>query len=58
MALPGGSRGSYRVIKGGCASRVLKGASMKVVGFFGRRESLEMVQRYTRSVSFSDSLRF
>jgi len=30
---------------------------MKVVGFFGRWESRDMVQRYTRSVSFSDSFR-
>ncbi|MFC1958550.1 tyrosine-type recombinase/integrase [Chloroflexota bacterium] len=34
------------------------GVDVMTIKDLGRRESLEMVQRYTRSVSFQDSLKF
>ncbi len=42
--------------KSGC--QTLGAANLLTIKDLGRWESLEMVQRYTRSVSFQDSMRF
>ena len=54
-----GSRNDWLVASGTFACLLRKaGVDTMTIKDLGRWESLEMVQRYTRSVTFHDSLKF